>query len=85
MDLKRNEEEIAALAAELKRLRQAKGIRAFRSRLSREDAQAVISHSSISAVERGAISLCLRFADDQPRPPRDRWWPDAEIIDAEPP
>jgi hypothetical protein len=67
------EEELAALAAQLKALKTGKEIIAFRNRLSREQARAVIRHASISPVERGAIILALHFSGPEMIKDKYRW------------
>lgn len=51
----------------LKQLRSAGEIRRFRVGLTREEAQETIKSPQLTPVERGAILLCMHFADTDPR------------------
>jgi hypothetical protein len=67
---------IADLAAQLLRCRTAAAIKAFRRRLDKDTARAVINHPSVTATDRAAISLALAFPDQE------RWGrQDSEIVD----
>ena len=63
-------------ARKLKELRSAGEILRFRRTLSKDEARAAISSASLSAVERGAILLCLAFRDTDPR-----WYKPSEAGD----
>jgi hypothetical protein len=54
---------VDSLATELLTLKRSSQIRAFRNRLDKATAQKVIRSPLISAVDRGAISLCLQFGE----------------------
>lgn len=74
---------IEALAQELKKLSRGAEIVAFRRRLNQDTAAAVIRHPTISELDRAAITLAMRFADDGSLR---RWqWSsgDSEIISSE--
>jgi hypothetical protein len=58
------DEAIAALAHQLLQLRTGRQIIAFRKRLTKEQAQAVIKHPLIGPVDRAAIILAIQFNGD---------------------
>ena len=68
---------VDSLATELLTLKRSSQIRAFRNRLDKATAQKVIRSPLISAVDRGAISLCLQFGEPQGGKPQGntRWAP----------
>lgn len=66
----------AGLAEQLLRCRTAAAIKAFRRRLDKDTARAVINHPLITRLDRAAISLALAFQDQE------RWGrQDSEIVD----
>ena len=67
---------IAALAQQLLRCKRGSDIIAFRQRLTKAEAQAVIRHPSISTIDRAAILLAVQFQGDKRIRDRFHWSPD---------
>lgn len=67
---------IEALARKLLTLKSGREIIAFRQRLTKEQAKAVIKHPLLSPVDRSAISLAVQFQGDQRIRDRYHWSPD---------
>jgi len=73
-----DDDAIAPLAEQLLERRTAAAIKHFRRLMDKDTARAVINHPSVTAVDRGAISLALAFGG------ADRWGRrDSQIFQAE--
>jgi hypothetical protein len=71
-----DDEHIAQLAHQLLQLRNGREIIAFRKRLTKEQAQAVIRHPLIGPVDRAAIILAIQFQGEQRIRNNYHWSPD---------
>jgi hypothetical protein len=67
---------IESLARQLLGLKSGTEIIAFRQRLTKEQARAVIKHPLLSPVDRAAISLTVQFQGEQRIRDRYHWSPD---------